>query len=136
MLGWSDVEEMSDYGIEIGAHTLSHPDLSELPLAAATEQITNSKFVIQKRIGKDVLFFAYPYGTQTPKVYDIVKNEFHAACSTNMGFVNLNSDIFSLPRIDMYYFSGNDLFRKLGTASFRYYVKYRSILRFLKRLTK
>ena len=43
LLGWSEIEELSRHGIEFGAHSVSHPDLTKLALAAATEEVLRSK---------------------------------------------------------------------------------------------
>jgi peptidoglycan/xylan/chitin deacetylase (PgdA/CDA1 family) len=132
LLSWDEIVEMADNGIDFGAHTMTHPDLSKLPLEQAAEEIANSKSIIQKHLGKDVLFFAYPYGRRTEAIKSVVKDQFYGACSTELSFVTLQSDIYALPRIDMYYFSRNNLFTWLGTSIFSYYIKCRNILRSLR----
>ena len=132
LLGWDEILEMANNGIDFGAHTMSHPNLSELPLEQSIEEIENSKSIIQRHLGRDVLFFAYPYGNQTEEVKTVVKNQFDGGCSTQLGCVTLQSDIYSLPRIDMYYFSRNNLFTWLGSPIFSHYIKCRNILRLLK----
>ena len=62
LLGWSEIEELSRQGIEFGAHSVTHPDLTRLPLAAAREEILSSQKQIEDRVGKPVKAFAYPYG--------------------------------------------------------------------------
>lgn len=129
LLNWNEVVEMSNNGIDFGAHTMSHPNLSKLLFQQATIEIVNSKSMIREHLGKDTMFFAYPYGEQTKEIKCIVKDEFYGACSSELGFVTLNSDIYSLSRIDMYYFSRNSLFRLLDTPFFSSYIQWRSILR-------
>ncbi len=43
-----------------------------------------------------------------------------------------NHMLYSLPRIDMYYFSRNNYFTCLGTSNFFLYIKYRKCLRTLR----
>lgn len=129
LLSWDEILEMSDNGIEFGAHTMSHADLSKLSLDKAAEEITRSKSMIQGRLKKDTLFFAYPYGRQSEQIQSIVKDEFSGACSDKMGFTTLKSDIYSLPRIEMYYFSGNNLLSWIETPFFSYYIQWRYVLR-------
>jgi peptidoglycan/xylan/chitin deacetylase (PgdA/CDA1 family) len=62
MLPWNKVKEMSDNGITFGAHTATHPFLSNLTAEEMEKEIAHSKRTIEEMIGKPVLFFAYPYG--------------------------------------------------------------------------
>lgn len=132
LLNREEIIEMSGKGIAFGSHTLRHPNLSILPMERVAEEITGSKSIIQKLLKKGTLFFAYPYGDESKKIKDIVKKEFHGACSNKMGYVTLKSDIYSLPRIEMYYFSQNNFFRYIETSFFPSYIKLRSIPRLFK----
>ncbi|MDT8303935.1 MAG: polysaccharide deacetylase family protein [Sedimentisphaerales bacterium] len=129
LLNWEEIREMADNSIDFGAHTMNHANLSRLLADQAREEIVNSKQVIQKYLKKDVLLFAYPYGRLTNEIKDIVKNNFSGACSVKLDFVSLKSDIYTLPRIDMYYFSKNNIFEYIDTPIFYIYIVFRSILR-------
>ena len=133
LLNGDEIVEMSSYGIDFGSHTVNHPDLTELSANEVSEEILNSKSAIQDLLGKTPLFFAYPYGKQNKECRAKVSSEFLGACSTALDFVTLRSDVYSLPRIDMYYFSGNQLFQRLDTSFFSCYIKGRNVLRVLKR---
>lgn len=133
LLGWDEIMEMSDYGIEFGAHTLNHPHLPQLTLKEAKKEIVESKKLLEKHIGKDVIFFDYPYGEENNEVREIVKDEFQCAFSTDMEFATLESDVYSLTRIEMYYFSKNNYFSWIGTPKFSLYIKSRKILRSIRR---
>lgn len=65
LLSWDEVREMSNNGIAFGAHTVTHPFLTELPVAEAKRQIVESKKTLEKELGKPVTAFAYPYGRAT-----------------------------------------------------------------------
>lgn len=63
-LTWGQVKTMSDAGMVIGSHSLSHPFLAKI--ADATDlwrEIADSKKIIEEHIGKTVNEFAYPYGS-------------------------------------------------------------------------
>jgi peptidoglycan/xylan/chitin deacetylase (PgdA/CDA1 family) len=47
---------------EIGSHTLTHPHLTRLPLAAAVREITQGQAELQQMTGHEVISFCYPYG--------------------------------------------------------------------------
>lgn len=54
--------------IEIAAHSYSHPNLGEIPLPAAKEEIEKSKRLIEGAIAKPVKALAYPDGSYTDEV--------------------------------------------------------------------
>ncbi len=49
-------------GHEIGAHTLTHPALAELPPERARAEIFDSRKLLEDRFGVPVRHFCYPYG--------------------------------------------------------------------------
>ena len=132
LLDWERIREMNDDGFDFGAHTMEHADLSTLPTERAREEIVSSKLIIQEHLGKSVEFFAYPYGTKNKEIEAMVRMNFHGACGTNLGFTNMNSNIYELPRIDMFYFSTNMLFKLVGSYRFSCFIAVRNMLRLLK----
>ena len=129
MMDWSEVRQAAQYGIEFGAHTVTHPDLSGTLNDHLDREIRGSKDMIEDQLGSTVNGFAYPYGICTPEAQAIVKKNFEGACSTEMGMVSRHSDPFFLPRVDMYYFSTNRMFYRLGTRPFDLYVGVRKLIR-------
>jgi peptidoglycan/xylan/chitin deacetylase (PgdA/CDA1 family) len=76
ILSWDEVKEMNDWGIDFGAHTISHPILTKIPLEQAKFEILQSKKDIEKRLEQSVYTFAYPNGTYEDfdtKIIDLVK---------------------------------------------------------------
>ena len=136
LLAWEKVKELSENGIDFGAHTVSHHDLSILPLEQTVQEIYESKEIIQNKIEKEVNFFCYPYGKVDDQIKAIAQKEFYGACSTKMDFVTPKSDIYDLPRIDMYYFSENSFFRLIGNYGFSLYVILRKAMRYAKNEVK
>jgi len=132
LLDWDEILEMANNGIDFGAHTMTHPNLSEVSLERAIKEIGDSKAMIQRNLGKKVRFFAYPYGQQTEAIQDFVRGQFNGSFSTQLDCVSLQSKVHSLPRIEMYYFSKNNLFTLLGTRLFSHYVQLRHMLRSLR----
>jgi peptidoglycan/xylan/chitin deacetylase (PgdA/CDA1 family) len=58
---------------EIGAHTLTHPKLSVIPLSQAKEEIAGSKAWVERITGKPCTMFCYPKGNYSAEVRDIVR---------------------------------------------------------------
>jgi peptidoglycan/xylan/chitin deacetylase (PgdA/CDA1 family) len=90
-------------GVEIGAHTITHPILSSLDDAAAAREIAGSKQELEDLIGKPVRLFAYPNG-KVGKDFDarhvamVEKAGFDAAFTTAVGAISRGQDRFQLPR--------------------------------------
>ncbi len=53
---------------EIGAHTLTHPDLARAPLPQVRQELQGSKEWLEKVIGRPVRIFCYPYGSFSEEV--------------------------------------------------------------------
>jgi len=65
---------------EIGAHTMTHPHLSKIPLEKADYEISESKKYLEKVIGRKIMSFCYPYGDYNQKIVQLVsKNNFKIA---------------------------------------------------------
>ena len=56
------LRELSRAGFEIGAHTVSHPVLSELSGPALAREVTECKRALEDILGREVPSFAYPKG--------------------------------------------------------------------------
>jgi peptidoglycan/xylan/chitin deacetylase (PgdA/CDA1 family) len=111
MMNWEMVSEMARHGIDFGAHTVTHPRLSQLDNNAALSEIRDSKKQIEDKIGTGCRHFAYPYGdfgSETPGL--VAQAGFTLACSTRSGFNTRGRNPFLLHRIEVY---GNDSVWKL-----------------------
>ncbi|MBN1212552.1 MAG: polysaccharide deacetylase family protein, partial [candidate division Zixibacteria bacterium] len=65
-LSWEQIKEMAEFGVQFGAHTCSHINLSHADEELIRREITASKEVIQTRLGREIKGFAYPYGYDPP----------------------------------------------------------------------
>jgi peptidoglycan/xylan/chitin deacetylase (PgdA/CDA1 family) len=61
-MSWSAVSELSENGIEIGAHSCTHPILSNLGRERLQEEILGSKKRIEEFVSRPVTAFCYPNG--------------------------------------------------------------------------
>jgi peptidoglycan/xylan/chitin deacetylase (PgdA/CDA1 family) len=69
-LEWSQVDEMAAAGMEIGAHTHSHPNLLSCGVDKARSELTVSKAILEDRLGTRVESFAFPYGKRN-RAFDV-----------------------------------------------------------------
>ncbi|MCP4270111.1 MAG: polysaccharide deacetylase family protein [Candidatus Brocadiaceae bacterium] len=101
--GWSELKKMVAKGITIGAHTRTHPLLTEIDIESATEEIQGVKKELEDELGLPINLFAYPYGKMNETVRQIVKGAgYEAACSTVSGFNCNDQDLYTLKRLDIY----------------------------------
>jgi peptidoglycan/xylan/chitin deacetylase (PgdA/CDA1 family) len=103
MLTGDMIRSMARQGIEIGAHTISHPILTKLNDESARFEIAESKRQLEAITGKQVRYFAYPNGKPGIDFHEshmAMAREagFDAAFSTAMGAAGSQHDRFALPR--------------------------------------
>lgn len=96
VLSWNEVIEMSEYGIEFGSHTLSHPVLTRLDDRRLEAELAESKKSIEEKIGQEVVSFAYPGGTHNQRVQEAVKK---AGYSFGLAY---NHGLFHYPPASFY----------------------------------
>lgn len=93
------IREWLACGQEIGAHTLTHPHLTRIPLAAAKREIFESKARLEDRLQRAIVHFSYPYGDTNEAIRDLViEAGFHTACTTVSGSHKPEDDPYRLPR--------------------------------------
>lgn len=104
--------------VEIGAHTVTHPILSTLPLAAQWKEIYKSKAYLEDILRRPITSFAYPYGRQcdyTAETITIVQEAgFNCACTNASGIIGKDTNYFQLPRIQMYNWNGEEFSLQLS----------------------
>jgi peptidoglycan/xylan/chitin deacetylase (PgdA/CDA1 family) len=61
-LSWEQLHQFAAAGMEIGAHTFSHPNLAQLPPDRLPREVAQPKAEIEARLGREVESFAYPFG--------------------------------------------------------------------------
>lgn len=61
VLSWDDVEDMMARGHEIGSHTYSHPNMGEVSVEQAIDELQLSSEALKRRLG-GVKHFAWPSG--------------------------------------------------------------------------
>jgi peptidoglycan/xylan/chitin deacetylase (PgdA/CDA1 family) len=62
MIGWSQLREAAGEGVEIGAHSHTHPQLDRLDATSLASEIRKPKALLEDRLGLAVNSFAYPFG--------------------------------------------------------------------------
>ena len=103
--------------VAVGAHTVTHPQLTGLGMNARRREITESKAACEALIGGHVPGFAYPYGDLNDDVRSAVEEAgFVYACSTRHAPVTLATDVLALPRLHVQNLNGDDFDQTLREA--------------------
>lgn len=103
MMSGDQVRAMHLAGMEIGAHTVTHPILRGLSQAQVRAEVAGSKVALEELIDSEIDLFAYPNGR--PGVdYDAATVDavreigFKVAVSTAWGAARREADLLQLPR--------------------------------------
>ena len=75
---WGQLKEMSQEGLTVGSHTVTHPILSSLSIDALRNELTESAQAIEKNLGTIPLGLCYPNG-RPEDINEIVINEAESA---------------------------------------------------------
>lgn len=132
LLDWPDVAAQHEQGFAIGAHSRTHPHLTELSGLALSDEINGCADRIRREIGAYPDSFCYPYGSVNEEVQRQVESCFAMACTTELRVLDAGDKAGLLPRLDMYYFHEPGLLEAWGTPKFERYLKVRQKARKLR----
>jgi peptidoglycan/xylan/chitin deacetylase (PgdA/CDA1 family) len=91
--------------ITVGGHTHSYVKLSRLPKWQQIEEVSRNKEILQEVLGREVEYFAYPFGNDdgyTPETMRILQDAgFVLACGGSYGTVSATrgDGLYDLPRV-------------------------------------
>jgi peptidoglycan/xylan/chitin deacetylase (PgdA/CDA1 family) len=99
-MDWGELMAAHDQGIEIGSHSVTHPDLAVVRDGRLDWELQESKALIEANLRSPVYFFAYPSG----KFDAVTEARAHAAgylmaVTTNPGVHERNDQLLEIPRI-------------------------------------
>lgn len=72
MMSWAQIKEMSDAGMVIGSHAMTHPNLQSLSDEDLKKELEESKRIIKEKTGKLCDLLAYPGGNHDERVIEAV----------------------------------------------------------------
>jgi peptidoglycan/xylan/chitin deacetylase (PgdA/CDA1 family) len=62
VLTWDDIIELSEMGVEIGSHSVSHPDFRTIDNNRVVDELNMSRMTLNSRLGLAINCFAIPFG--------------------------------------------------------------------------
>jgi len=100
----AELRALAAAGIEIGAHTRTHPDLGTITdPAVLEEEIAYGREELQQLVQQEVRYFAFPYGLHanlSEAAFHAARTAgFHAVCSAYGGYNLPGDDPFHLQRV-------------------------------------
>jgi len=100
MMNWKQIEQMNKEGMSIQSHTMSHFFLKRADSKTLRKELSESKKILESRLGKKVHFISLPHGSANSQ-YPEVANElgYKGGCSSRIGFAYGDLDVYLLPRI-------------------------------------
>jgi peptidoglycan/xylan/chitin deacetylase (PgdA/CDA1 family) len=99
-LSRGEVRAMIGDGWEIGAHTLTHVDLTTVDSAQLAHEVAGSRAWLRRVFGVPVDFFCYPAGRYDAAVEAAVHAAgYRGATTTNTGIASHRGDPYAMPRV-------------------------------------
>jgi len=103
LLARDELRALAAAGMTIGAHTLSHPMLSQCPPELAYAEIVESRIRLEAALRTPVWAMAYPFGDResvTPEVVNMARDAGYKAAFMNFGGgLGVELPLRALPRI-------------------------------------
>jgi peptidoglycan/xylan/chitin deacetylase (PgdA/CDA1 family) len=96
-VSWEQLAALRDAGMEIGAHTIDHFDLTTLDPAESERQIVQSKTDLEHALGISIASFCYPTGLYNWSVLEQARAAGYLSATTTR-WDDDNSDLMTLPR--------------------------------------
>ncbi len=135
VMDWAELRELTAAGVELGAHTVRHPNLSLLSDEQLHREFSQCRAELENHLRCRVDSLAYPYGVSSPKVREVARQYFRLACGTGLDFVDASSDPFDLPRLDAYYIRRQFCFEEVMSGDRWNYIWARRLVRGLRRIS-
>jgi peptidoglycan/xylan/chitin deacetylase (PgdA/CDA1 family) len=111
LLDAEGLRELARHGVEVGAHTVTHPPLTEVPPEQLEEEIAGAADLLEQAGLPRPRAFSYPFGHWNHLVASAVREAgYEIAFTVDRGIVEDGADLHALPRIAVH---ADDTPRKL-----------------------
>lgn len=99
-MSWDQLADLAAAGMEIGAHSIDHPDLRGRSLRLQFAEVAAPKLAIETRLGIPVTSFAYPSGRFDATTVDVLRAAgYRAAATTAPGTWQFAGSPYQLARV-------------------------------------
>ncbi|WP_293129210.1 sulfotransferase [Microcoleus sp. bin38.metabat.b11b12b14.051] len=102
LMGWSEIRQMQDAGIEIGSMSATYQPLTALSPTEIVREAAKSRSILERGLGKSVRCFAYPYGDVDEIVEHLIgASGYNFGVSYRSSSSTFNDSLMSLPRLQL-----------------------------------
>ena len=117
-------KEFVESGWEIGAHSMTHANLTTLDDEKAYYEIAQSKAGLEKDMGTEIVSFAYPTGYCDERIKELVKKAgIQFGVATDSGGMHLEDDLFQIFRVNIFPDDNAGRMYKKTSSCYRGYYK-------------
>lgn len=103
ILDWQEIEEMHRNGIAFGSHSKTHRIMTRMDIDDIKAELSESKGIIESRLGTKVKAFAYPNGDWSKDLETLViAAGYKCALSTEKGEFSKGDNAITLKRIGIH----------------------------------
>ncbi|MBU3191719.1 polysaccharide deacetylase family protein [Clostridium bowmanii] len=96
----NEIRSMDSNNMRIASHTTAHEQLDKISYSDNVKTMTASKAKLEKILGRNINYFAYPYGVNNDSTRKAAKESgYKLAFSTQYGWIDKDDNIYSLGRI-------------------------------------
>ncbi|MEM4380228.1 MAG: trifunctional glycosyltransferase/class I SAM-dependent methyltransferase/polysaccharide deacetylase, partial [Thermoplasmatales archaeon] len=101
-LSLKEIRQLQSEGVAFGSHSLSHSDLTSIPLKDALHEIRESQAILENELGTYISSFAYPHGKFNRLIeYLVGMSGYDFGLSLEPGLCTMNHSLLALPRIEV-----------------------------------
>jgi peptidoglycan/xylan/chitin deacetylase (PgdA/CDA1 family) len=101
-LSISQLQEMAAAGWEIGSHSMTHANLTQVSPSQLRIELLNSRLRLEKELGIEIRTFAYPYGSYIPELARKAENYgYFTAVGLGKGASHGSNMIYYLERLEI-----------------------------------
>jgi len=99
-MSWENIRELEKYKfVEIGNHSHTHDYLIDFEEQKIKNDLVTSINIFKKELGKNSIFFSYPFGEYSSKLKNIVIDlGFKYAFGQHSGVTDFTKNLFEMPR--------------------------------------
>jgi peptidoglycan/xylan/chitin deacetylase (PgdA/CDA1 family) len=126
-LSWAEARALAASGIEIGSHATEHRDLRTLSDAELSRALSESRRVLEERLGTPVRLHAYPFGLCDARVAAAAARVYDGAFTADLDWVRPGVGPHRMPRLDAHYLRFLGRCGDLGGAGTRGWIALRRL---------
>jgi peptidoglycan/xylan/chitin deacetylase (PgdA/CDA1 family) len=104
MMTYDQLRALTTHGHIVGSHTMTHPNMAHIPESDANFELTQSKQILEQKLGLPIMHFSYPCPALSPHwslrtVEQSRAAGYKTAVTTNYGLIRKGDNPLTLKRI-------------------------------------